>query len=139
MCRVVWWECFCEKFLSNFLPCYSSLSFWERHKATDAVESLTHFLALYNPLYPPPLPQHYREDFRGTIVKDPRERRVWKGVTYQDKVSNGPKFWLRTKNLASYNWYTARSPAKNLHWSCKLFFKRKYSTSKEKRSLSRKF
>ena len=112
MCRVVWWECFCEKFLSNFLPCYSSLSFWERHKATDTVESLTHFLALYNPLHPPPLPQHYREDFRGTIVKDPRERRVWKGVTYQDKVSNGPKFWLRTKNLASYNWCTARSPAK---------------------------
>ena len=56
MCRVVWWECFCEKFLSNFLPFYSSLSFWERHKATDTVESLTHFLALYNPLHPPPSP-----------------------------------------------------------------------------------
>ena len=89
------------------------------------------------PFTPPPLPQHYREDFRGTIVKDPRERRVWKGVTYQDKVSNGPKFWQKILPVTID--VQPEAQQKNLHWSCKLFFKRKYSTSKEKRSLSRKF
>lgn len=139
MCRVVWWECFCEKFLSNFLPCYSSLSFWERHKATDTVESLTHFLALYNPLHPPPSPSTIEKILGVLLWKTQEKGEFERGSHTKIRLAMDQSFDLGQKILPVTIDVQPEAQQKKLHWSCKLFFKRKYSTSKEKRSLSRKF